>query len=150
MAPCLSVRPSVRHKPVQIWKRLVELSRFLAILGYHEIVIRFGYLQNKDTSLQTLSDILDFENFAPRQVNRVANETRRRSSLWTTPTAHRGCLIHVGQTQPSNSITAIRCRQRIPTVTQQLTRFRPTHRIARVRLRQQSFLAEKNSLCHLL
>ena len=65
MAPCLSVRPFVRHNPVQIWKRLVELSRFLAILGYHEIVIRFGYLQNKDTSLQTLSDILDFENFAP-------------------------------------------------------------------------------------
>ena len=62
----------------------------------------------------------------PRQVDRVVNKTRRRrrrrSSLLTTPmrqSTSRGCLLQVGQLQPSNSITTIRCGfvvQRVSTV----------------------------------
>ena len=52
---------------------------------------------------------------SPRQVDRVINKTRRRrrrSSLLTTPirqSTSRGCLLQVGQLQPSDFITLICC-----------------------------------------
>jgi len=46
----------------------------------------------------TLSQALDFENFAILQVYRVVNKTRCRRGWWsllTTPTTSRGCLLQV-------------------------------------------------------
>jgi len=45
-----------------------------------------GTSKNKDTSLWTFAQNSGVKKVSPRQVDAVVNETRRRFSLWITPT----------------------------------------------------------------
>jgi len=95
----------------------------------------------------TLSKTLDLK-ISPQEVVGVlvwsTNSLTTTVSLLITPTtvervvAECTSLIHVGRLQPSNSITSICSRLvvqaevvQLPTIVQQLTRFRLTHRVAR-------------------
>jgi len=87
---CPSVRLSVRHKPGLYRNDLTDTAG----LGMgaslepmlHCAVRKFGYLQNKDTSLWNLPQtLLGLRKFSSRQVDRVVNESRRLWSLWIRP-----------------------------------------------------------------
>jgi len=94
---------------------------------------------------RTLSQTPDLEEtISPRQVDSVVNKTRRRhcrrSSLLTTigQSTSRGCLLQLGQLQPSNSITSIFLWICWTTLFVHLTRFCLN---SASRLRQQRFLS---------
>jgi len=127
---CLSVGrtirlPFCRSQAGIVSKLLDESSWFLARMlpfAYTTLCYKkVGYLK-----LWTLT-------IMPRQFDRVANKTRQRSSLLTTPTTvDTSCtlgvdsLLQVGRPKCFRPNTSICCgfAVRVPSVVQQLTRFR--------------------------
>jgi len=105
---CVRLYPSVRPSQAGIVsKRLDESSWFSAPVHLSHTVL-FGYLQK----LGYFPPELCAKLISPRQVDDVVNKIRQRSSLLTTPmrqSTSRGCLLHVGQLQCSNSVTSICC-----------------------------------------
>ena len=89
MAPCPSVTVSVYHKSEFYRNGRTNQAGFWhgGFLSpiQHCIVRKFGYLQNKGTSVLNFVPNSGLRKFRhPRQVDGIVNNTRRRSSLYIT------------------------------------------------------------------
>jgi len=149
----MSVRPSVRHKPVLYQNEQTDRAglcprNFLWRISQTVLLYRnSGTSKNKGTSLWNFVPNSG-QKISPR-VGAVVNKTCRRSNVWIRPaptTVERVVavcvsLLYAGRLQPSNSITSTcsgctSCSYTRAAVSEILT---ATSRRA-VRLRQQSFL----------
>jgi len=102
----LSVCLSVCHKPVLYPNDCTNRAGFWRGRGGflppapHCVIRKSGYLQKLGYLPPVLCPKLRTLKISPRQVDRVNDTRRRRSSLLTTPirqSTSRGCLLQVGQ-----------------------------------------------------
>jgi len=116
---CSSVHTTVRCKPVLYRNNWTDRANFFGMhASFHlSYTVNSSSYKIRVFSSVTLSQTLDIKQISPRQVDRVANKTRRWSSLLSTlnngPRSVAGrstlCTHHEHNLRPccSNSITSI-------------------------------------------